>query len=48
MSADEFKARLDMALGDAIGRDTDLDEIEETLIDALDRVEEVRTIRGGR
>jgi hypothetical protein len=46
MSAEEFKERLDSALGEAIGRDDDLDEIASALDDARDRIDEIRIARG--
>ncbi|WP_175417017.1 hypothetical protein [Natrinema pallidum] len=46
MSAEEFRATLDTALGSAIGGGADLDEVREILEDAQDRVDEVQAMRG--
>lgn len=46
MSSEDLKQAVDRSVGQAIGGDADLDEVEAVLRDALNRIEEVRVYRG--
>lgn len=46
MSADEFRDKLNSALESAVAGDADLGQVEQALVDAQGRVEEIRMLRG--
>ncbi|UIO98930.1 hypothetical protein Hbl1158_10325 [Halobaculum sp. CBA1158] len=46
MSAEDVQELIDDALGVAVANDTDLDEVERILTDAVDRVDQLRIARG--
>lgn len=47
-SAEDVRSRIDEALELAVAGNVDLDEVDTALTDARDRVDELRTLRGGR
>lgn len=46
MSSEDVKEHIDRALETAVASNADLDDVEAELKDALDRVEQLRVIRG--
>lgn len=46
MSGEEFRETLNSALETAVAGDADLDDVEDALTDARDRLREVRAMRG--
>lgn len=47
MSVDEFQDKLNQALSTAIAGDADLDDVDQALADARERLDEIRVLRGG-
>lgn len=48
MSSEDVRQHVDRALDTAVVHNVDLDDVEAILEDALDRVEQVRAMRGER